>query len=256
MQAAQVSNSNELNSYRIWHANKTVVMFQVAYREHRQQSPGCAGDLELDTAAEQQRGLAWRERLMCRKCGYISAYHQLYNTLEGQEGSGPRTADINQSVHVGLSHTGIAVTGLSRLLLAMNIPCPAPRHMQRTANQVMEGLTQENQANMDGIRNGLLDLNQHRGLPRSHPIQVEMDARYNNPMHSGTGRTPFQAATQMVQVTCEQSTSQKKIIAVNVRSKLCQSARLQEQRTGKRVNCPHHSGHCSANLPMEAVIGE
>ena len=37
-QAAQVSDSDKLNSYRIWHANKTVLMFQAGYWEHRQQS--------------------------------------------------------------------------------------------------------------------------------------------------------------------------------------------------------------------------
>ena len=157
---------------------------------------------------------------------------------------------------MGLSHTGMATTGLDRLLLAMNIPCPSSRHMQRTANQVMGQLVEENQANMRSIRAELMDVNQHRGLARSHPIQVEMDARYNNPLHSGAGRTPFQAATQMAQVTCEQSTVKRRVIAVNVRSKLCQQARILENSSGKLVTCPEHPGHCSANIPMEAVIGE
>ena len=80
-------------------------------------------------------------------------------------------------------------------------------------------------------------------------IDVEMDARYSNPTHSGVDNTPYQAATQMTQLVAENLTKEKKIIARN--SKLCQVCAL--ARTENRVPPPPHK--CTASLDATDPIG-
>ena len=53
-----------------------------------------------------------------------------------------------------------------------------------------------------------------------------MDARYSNPTNSGISNTPYQAVTQMMQLVPENLTKDKKIIARNIQSKLCQVCAL------------------------------
>jgi hypothetical protein len=57
---------------------------------------------------------------------------------------------------------------------------------------------QVNETDMQERRQKLLNLNKIRGFDQSHPISVSGDARYNNRLESGVGKTPFQPATQSV----------------------------------------------------------
>jgi hypothetical protein len=53
---------------------------------------------------------------------------------------------------------------------------------------------------------------------------------------------------------CEYNTKNKKIVSVFLGNKLCNVAsRLRNK--GSVVKCPHHNGHCTANLAEDAVIG-
>jgi hypothetical protein len=57
---------------------------------------------------------------------------------------------------------------------------------------------QVNETDMQERRQKLLNLNKIRGFDESHPISVSGDARYNNRLESGVGKTPFQPTTQSV----------------------------------------------------------
>ena len=53
---------------------------------------------------------------------------------------------------------------------------------------------------------------------------------------------------------CENNTKNNKIVSVFLGNKLCNVAsRLRNK--GIAVKCPHHNGHCTANLAEDAVIG-
>lgn len=252
--AQESQNANDFDSYRMWHAERTQILLFRAQKGHQSSSPACRGLLSMDREGEIKRGLAWAERMKCDSCDFVSETVKLYKKLKTSK-PGPKPADINYSLQVGLSHAGMSNTGMARVILASNTPAPSLRHMQRTANKVGELLIQENESDMANIRTDLRRINKMRGLAPDAPIMIEMDARYNNPIYSGLGNTPYQAATQATHVTCEQSTSQKQVIAVNIKSKLCQQARRHEIKTGREVKCPEHPGHCSANLAEDAVIG-
>lgn len=167
----------------------------------------------------------------------------------------PPTADLNLGAQVGLSHTSTGNVGLSRIMGAMNIPMPTLSMMQKHANYVGDHIVHENQKDLKDIRLNLKKVNVMKGLPEESPINIETDARYNNPIYSGIGKTPFQAATQVTSLIVEGSTMKKQIISCNVKSKLCANARRHERETKQSVTCPDHPRKCTANLPMEAVPG-
>jgi 1,6-anhydro-N-acetylmuramate kinase len=91
-------------------------------------------------------------------------------------------------------------------------------------------------------------------LHAHHPISVLGDARYNNRLESGVGKTPFQPATQSVYCISENETPHKDIICVNIDNMLCDTAQLMRAK-GRNVKCPNHRGICTANLDRTDVIG-
>ena len=66
---------------------------------------------------------------------------------------------------------------------------------------------------------------------------IDVDARYSNQTHSGISNTPYQAATQMMQLVPENLTKDKKIIAHNIQSKLCQVC---VHWQGQKIECYYH----------------
>ena len=253
--AAMVQNGNELDSYRIVHLEKVQEMYIDALKQHESVSPACDGSLRFDQDGEVQHGLAWQETLKCSKCQFRSEKCKLYKEIDTGK-RGKKAADINLSVHVGTSHTPISCTGLNKIIVSMNIPPPSRRHLQRNSNKVADILVQENTQHMQGICQNLQEINVLKGLSPDAPHDLEVDCRYNNPVYSAVGRSPFQAGTQVTQVVCEQTTSRKQIVCLTNKSKLCQTARMWEHRTGREVTCPDHPGECSANLPVDATIGK
>ena len=66
-----------------------------------------------------------------------------------------------------------------------------------------------------------------QGAYLTSPISESTDATYNN--RSCSGKTPYQAGTQVTQVVTEKSTNQQFFfIDINNKSKLCQTVRLLE----------------------------
>lgn len=243
----------ELATNRIVSLRHTSQLWNSAFSEHKQLFPDCQGYLEWDTEAEVQRGLAWEERLKCLTCKYVSPRQKLYSEVEtAADARGRRAPAINRSVIVGLSHTGIGYDGMKNILITMNVPPPSLSCLQRNANIVGDQLIQLNRDDMRDIRGKLSRLAHSVG---KETIGIEGDCRYNNSLHSGGGKTLFQPATQATYTMCENFTTEKKIISVTNANKLCRSASVLRGK-GESVECPKHSGVCTANISPSHVIGD
>ena len=248
LDAAQTPRQQDpdLQTYRLLHLQKTAHLWNEAIHEHRKYSRYCKGKLMWDMAGEVQWGLGWKERLKCLRCDYVSERHKLYDEVPSDR-PGPKAATCNYGAQVGMAHTSVSNTGLAKILLAANTPAPSLSSMQAAANKVGSILENTNNKSMDNIRQELYTVNKLRGLPGDTPIDIETDCRYNNPVYSGVGKTPFQPATQCTQLVVENSTSRKQVVAVTNKSKLCQTC----AKYG-----PAYQHNCKANLATDATIGD
>ena len=245
------SENAEMDTYRLFHAQKLCDLFNEAIAGHRGMNPHCTGVFSFYLAGEMQRGVCWREQLACSECDYISPRRNIYKEVESTK-RGPKTATANLGIQVGCAHTGISNTGLGRILLAANTPAPAKNSMQKTANQTSKVIEQANEKDMDNIIKELKEVQQARGHKMDAPIDIAMDARYNNPVHSGVGVTPYQAASQVTHLVTESITKHGKIIRKTDRSKLCQVCAI---HSGKSESAPPPH-ECTASLKVSDPIGD
>jgi len=246
-----------MESYKIWHPRGVEKLWNMAGKAHTSQNATCDGELLFDEQGERQIGVCWQESLKCTKCSFTSDSQKLYNETEHRILSkrGPKTASPNIALQAGLMTAGIGNTGFRNILLHMNIAAPSMSCMQKLSNQVGAVIENTNKKDMQQRRANLRDMNVAKGLDADTPVAVESDCRYNNPLNSGAGKTPFQPGTQVVNTFCENLSPEKEIIALNIKNKLCKTAQLLKNR-GERVTCPNHPGHCSANISMDTSIGD
>ena len=237
----------EKDTYRLWHPYETEKMFNNAVKQHRALKPKCSGDLVIDQDGEVKRGLVWKERLKCDKCNYVSDTHKLYKEVESQR-RGPKQAKANLGLQSGLAHTSIGGTGLTKLILATNTPAPSMSAMQKSANKMRDILKKSNESSMKRIKDNLKVAGEVTGQDKPK-IPVQVDCRYNNPTYAGIGNTPFQAATQVTQLTAEDVTPQNYIVGKTSKNKLCRVCSSYENDE----DIPPHD--CSANLAIDATIG-
>ena len=151
----------------------------------------------------------------------------------------------NLALQSGLAHTSISGTGLTKLMLATNTPAPSMSGMQKSANKMRDILKESNEASMKRIKENLKVGSQVTGQ-NTPKIPVQVECRYNNPTYAGIGNTPFQAATQVTQLTAEDVTAQKFIITSTVKNKLCRVCSSSDKDVA-----PHD---CSSNLAAHASI--
>lgn len=243
---------SDLQTYRLLHLEKTAILFNQSVQEHKRASQSCNGDLTWDVSSQRKYGMCWQMRVICKKCNYKGELTKLYEEVEtGKRGRKP--AAPNLGVQVGLSHTMISNTAFRNILLAANVPAPATSGMQKQTNKVSDKIVTFNQADMSTQRQNLTLINELKGLPADSPHHIQGDGRYNNRLASGVGKTPYQPASQAVYTVIENTTKQKKIVAVNIRNKLCPVGdRLRATNPG--LVCPHHEGPCAANLSKTATI--
>lgn len=247
----------ELDTYRLLHLGKTADLWNTAFKEHSNLSPGCSGEITWDLQNEIKWGMCQKESLICKSCKYRSKTKKLYDEVNtGNRGQKPGAP--NYRLQVGLSHTSIGNSEFSHLLNTLNMPSPALSGMQKNSNTVCNELVTQNNQTMLEIENSIKAMNVIKGLPEreASSINLEMDCRYNNPQYSGVGNTPFQAATQVSLTSVENCSKEKKVIDLVVKNKLCQTARRLERKSGESVSCPNHKGICSANLQVHSVIGD
>lgn len=245
--------SDETSTYRVFHLDKTATLFNSSFKSHQKSSPSCKGDLTWDLQAETKWGLGWSERLKCTDCNFVSAKQNMYQEVNTRK-RGRKPADINLGVQVGLLKTPIGNESLRQILMASNIPAPCISSMAKASHSVGTKVVQTNQTDMSVIRQDLRKLNILRGKRDPSTIAVEGDGRYNNPLYSGGGKTPFQPATQLTYTMSENETPRKQTIAVFTGNKLCHKGSLLRSQ-GNQIECPYHEG-CTANLPMSSSIGD
>ena len=201
-------------------------------------------------------GICWKECLVCKKCKYESPVQKLYEEVTNSKGRGRRAGGLNRGLQVGLSHTMISNAAARNILSTLNVPAPAYSSMQRQANAVGEILIQENRRDMAQRLRSLVNLT-HKASGQNDiaSIMAEGDARYNNGLRTAKFKTPFQPATQMAYTITENATTNKNVVAVVCKNKLCKTADILRSK-GKAVTCPNHPGHCSANLQPTDSIGD
>ena len=131
----------------LFHTEKLWEMLNQVSREHADISPNCRGSLNFDYTAEEQRGLCWREKVICDKCAYRSQAFNLYTEIyTGKRGRKAATAYVG--LHVALTQTSIGPNSVRRLCLGSNIPAPSRNAMYNTAIKVCENIGQINTADM------------------------------------------------------------------------------------------------------------
>lgn len=239
-------NDPDRKTYRLLQLRATELLWNEAMAEHFPPPP-CKGMLVWDLEKEVQRGLGWREQLKCTCGHYVSRRHNLYEEVENTGTRGPKIAAPNVGIQVGLANSMTATTSFRNTLMAANIPPPSARGMQRSANRVSETITHLNEQDMAAQRKHVRDINEARGLGRDAPIRAEGDGRYNNPLRSGGGRTPFQPATQSVYTIIENVTKAKKILSVNTANKLCSK---------RCIDNEHRTHGCKKNIATADQIGD
>ena len=229
-------------------------LWNEAITAHSKATHGCSGRLLFDTEGVKKIGVCWRERLKCSDCNYVSCIHKLYDEVESPHKRGPNAAAPNLGLQVGLSHTSTSNSGLRHILNAANISAPSTSAMQRHAHRVGEKMVAVNNADMAERCRSIRDRNRVKGLPASAPIRVEGDCRYNNPLYSGSGKTPFQPATQATYKVCENVTQKKQIIAISTLSTLCKGCAVAPPAEGPSRPGEHQG--CSATIPQQHSIGD
>ncbi len=253
LQNAEQDSSTGRSSNKVYSQRHVESLFNTEIKNHIKYKAECGGDLKFDVENEQQRGVSWRERLICTECDFKSKYHNLYDTIDSNK-RGSKTSAMNIQAQIGLMTTLISSKNFREILMASNIPPPSRTGMQKTANKVAKNVEDINRESMRDIRRNLVAENKDCGAKDETMVRVESDARYNNPIFK-TGSTPFQAGTQVVTTMCENNTVDKKIISIFTGNKLCTTAALL-RNNGMEITCPNHDGNCTANIAEHASIGD
>ena len=131
-------------------------LFNKGIGGHTEFRPGCSGRLTFDPAWEIQRGLCWREQLMCSTFGYRSAWRKLYKDVE--TAWGPKPASANYGFQVRAKQPGASNTAICKIQLAADTPAPP-----RSTNKVGEVIIETNEKDMANIRNDIKTVQAARG---------------------------------------------------------------------------------------------
>lgn len=220
-------------------------------REHRNTSPACDGNLNFDFSAEEQRGLCWREKVICDACCYTSQKFNLYTEVK-RHGPGRKAATANVGLNIALTQAPIGSTCVRKICLSSCIPAPSRSGLNKCASKVCKDIQRINESDMKSRRAELKKINQLRGKPENE-IPVQSDGIYNNNLYSGVGKTPFQPATQCSYVVAENVTPKKQIIALENVNKLCSKYGFHSKDDD---HCKILSGDCTSNIPIEKNIGD
>ena len=177
-------------------------MFNKVFIEHRDFRPKCPGNLSFDFTTEQQRGLCWREKVVCNRCKYKSSGFILYKEVDSGK-QGRKAASANVGLNVALKQRPIG--SIRRPCLGSNIPAPSRSSMYTSEGKVCKEIERINIIDMKSRRNVVKTVNKIRGMPENE-ITVLADRIYNNSLFPGVGKTPFQPETQCSYIVAENVT--------------------------------------------------
>ena len=185
----------------------------------------------------------------CPKCSFSSTITKLYKVVEPTTPAdeikpGRPASSLNNAVSNAVTNSSIGVAQFREIMLRMGIDPGSTTGLQnlmsRHSNPTM---TRLGETNMFEERSKL-----KKKFPEG--ISISVDGRYNTAQNS---KTPFQAASQMVFSVTENNTEDKKVIHVQLESKIC-STKFRRQLAGKDATCPNHKG-CTATLKPSDSIG-
>ena len=244
---------NQIGGYLDVHLPTCVNAIQECISEHQDASPLCTGRLVTAANLTTKWGFSAKAMLTCKKCHFVSKEKNLYREIyEGKPGRRP--ADINRAFAMGMLNVNTGPTGATRMFTSMNKSVPAPSSIVKQLRHVGEKMEEMNKADMARQRRLVKNTLEHAGYPKHTPIPVEADRQYNIALRSARRRTPFAPATQTRDVCVENITPDKKVIAFNHESKLCQLGRIARAR-GETLTCPGHSG-CTATISVTHNSGD
>ena len=148
-------------------------MFNKVFKEHRDIRPKCPSNLSFDFTTEQQRGLCWREKVVCDICKYKSPGFSLYKEVDSGKW-GQKAASANVGLNVALTQTPIGPNSIRRLCLGSNIPAPSKSSMYTSAGKVCKEIERINIIDTKSRRNVVKTVNKIRGMPENE-ITVQAD---------------------------------------------------------------------------------
>ena len=238
----------DIGGYRLVHQELTRKLWNTAIKEHK----NCDGELYWNLDKEQKWGLCWIESLICYMCNYETKLTKLYEERHVPHRRGRKAGIPNVGLQVGLTHTPMANSGFQTVCAAIGVPPPASSSMQKAANIIAPQLQQVNEMDMARRTAEVKRLSDMKG---NSGIWAETDASYSTPLQFGVGRTPGQPACQVVAPLIENVTPKKQILSTYLGNKHCATAKHLLAK-GIHVKCPHHKGHCSANIDSTAIIGD
>lgn len=194
-----------------------------------------------DPSKEKCIGLGVCECFLCISCGYCSSISKLYHEVSLRAERHGRYADINLRFAVGLQLAGIGNSAARDLLSVLDIPVPAKSSLQRYTNIVGDHTFNLSNVVMSENREKLKEV-----LKAQEPhvsFITESDTAYNN---APKGRSFSQPGSQAFCPLIEKNTTENLIINYSIANKLCKRCQLYGRG---------HTGHCSANYPEGAPIG-
>ena len=216
---SKVNEEAELNTYRLFHFGKTESMFYEAYNSHRELHPNCKEKLTFDLDYEQKWGFAWRERLQCRSCGFVTKNYNLYEEVNTTN-RGRKAANINLSAQSGIMDLPIGNSSLRFMMICLHTVPPSVSGMQRRSNYVADTVETVAEKGFARVRQQLRSMNEACGLLPDNGIPAAIDSQYNNALRSAGDRTPQQPATQVTTTMVEQCSKDQKVIGMTMGNKL------------------------------------
>ena len=240
-----VINGNNSNLYGLLHLDKTTEFFNDANRQHRHHNFGCIGGLVWDYPRCINRGVCKEMNLKCDTCSFKTEYPRPLYHYDSTSVKGRPAAAPNKSLQVALARQGIGPKGLIDLIHGMHMEAPALSGLYKSGAQTTDILVDANQKDMGTKLEEVQQTNVRMGRPKNL-ISLEADGMYNNPISSGVGKTPFQAASQATFLGVENVTRNKYIVHAGTYNKLCHSCSNKGQ---------HDHVNCTRNLNPQDTIG-
>jgi len=231
-------------------------MWNAAFAEHKCHDVTCNGELEWDFDREVKWGTCWKEALKCTKCNFKSVLCKLYNEANIGGLRGPKPAAPNLGIHVALSQLPVGYAAIRTASICANIPPPSATSLKKNANRVCELIAKANKDDLKQQIKNLKTINELRGLVPETGLAVEGDGLFNNPLSSGVGKTPFQPATQCTYTICENITTEKKVIGLVTKNKLCKLCNSTVPHARGDNQHQRYSSDCSANIAVDRTIGD
>ena len=252
-------NDQELDRYlqdekvenRVVDRELTLSMINDLIASHLNCSPTCTTPY-FQLSEEKQWGLGWQWILRCDKCTFVSDRYKLFKEIDNGK-PGRKAGAVNYGFETGVMNSTIGNDSARFILTSAGIPPISKSGMQRITNRVSDkivDLVEDETATM--VKN-LQERNKTLGLPKTNPINMQMDTVYST-MNIKSRHKMGQNASQAIGVACENETDDHNIVSYHLLNKLCWVGAWLRGK-GYDVECPDHE-QCTANANQYEPISE